>query len=225
MALRILFSRRPRLRAAAGTLALVLVPLLAGCASLNAYRRDADLLQGRFTTIENYGTEAVDPAQVDHLLLEVAEILGVTLDPAVPRPRIVVTSPGRIARLYSSASATFPGHPRAVALYFPRASLILVPYFDRTLLGHELAHYLTEHYLEAPRSRWEKIARDVEWKLLTARPRPSEALTASSAGPPPAAEIGPPPDPEAEEAASPSEDAVHSGYLLVADAADQFYGP
>ena len=50
--------------------------------------------------------------------------------------------------------------------YFPGANLVLVPRFDRPLLGHELAHYVTDHYLrDAPRSKWEWIASRVEHQL------------------------------------------------------------
>jgi len=94
----------------------------------------------------------------------------VELDPAVPKPRIVVTSPGRIDRLYSSSSVAFSGHARVAALYFPGANLVLIPYFDRTILGHELAHYITDHYLKTPRPEWEEIAHIVEWKLLMTKP-------------------------------------------------------
>jgi hypothetical protein len=120
---------------------------------------------GRLTVVENFSTQAIDPEAVDGLLLEVAEILDVQLDSAVPPPRIVVTEPGRIAELYDGAATRWPGDSQAMALYFPGRRLVLIPYFDRILLGHELAHYLTEYYLSVPRSRWEAIARDVEWQL------------------------------------------------------------
>ena len=154
----------------AGLLVLVGLPILAGCASLNAYRAESVLIHSRFTTIENYANSGIDPEQVDQLLLQVAEILGVRLNPAVPKPRIVVTDPDRIARFYTIESAAFPGHVRAAALYFPGTSLILIPYFDRTYLGHELAHYFSDHYLKTPRAEWEEIAHAVERRLLTARP-------------------------------------------------------
>ena len=160
-------------------LLLLAFPVLAGCGSLNAYRSDSVLLQSRFTTIENYSTSEIDPGEVDRLLLQVAHILRVRLDPAVPRPRIVVTSPDRIDRLYSSTSVAFSGHARAAALYFPGANLVMIPYFDRTILGHELAHYITDHYLKAPRPEWEGIAHTVEWKLLTAKPVPAGTLVKS----------------------------------------------
>lgn len=149
--------------------------LLAGCGSLNAYRTESVLLHSPHTIIENFANSNIDPQEVDQLLLEVAEILEVRLDPKIPKARIVVASPDRIARFYSAGSAAFPGHAVAAALYFPGASLVLIPYFDRTILGHELAHYLTDHYLKAPRAHWEPIARSVEWKLMTAKPRPTGA--------------------------------------------------
>lgn len=148
-------------------LALLTAPLLVGCASsLNAYRPQADLVRTPYATIENFGTAAIDPEQVDALLLEVADLLKVTLSPAKPKVRIIVTSPDRIATLYGSAAGTLAGHSsQAEAAYFPGASLILIPAFDRVVLGHELAHYLTEHYLTVARSQWEPIAYEIERKL------------------------------------------------------------
>lgn len=142
---------------------LLALPLLVGCASLNAYRPEAELLHGRHATIENFGTARIHPAEVDQLLREVAALLAVTLDPAVPPVRIIVTTPDRIARMHGAG--TVAGHPHAAGLYYPGANLVLVPYFDRALLGHELAHYLTEHYLKAPRAEWEPIAHTVERRL------------------------------------------------------------
>jgi hypothetical protein len=59
---------------------------------------------------------------------------------------------------------TVPPHGADVrALYFPRASLVAIPHYSRRVLGHELAHYLTDHYLKStPRRSWERIARMVE---------------------------------------------------------------
>jgi hypothetical protein len=141
---------------------------LAGCASLDTYRDHSVRLQSRFSTIESFGVEPIDPQAVDELLLDVAHLLGVELDPAKPKVRILVTRPSRIAALYGgqAAAAVTPGHVEAVGLYFPQASLVLVPRFDRALLGHELAHYVTHHYLpDTPRSRWEWIAGRVENRI------------------------------------------------------------
>lgn len=155
-------------------LGLLLLPLFAGCGALNAYRTEAVLLHSRHTIIENFAISEIDPREVDQLLFQVAEILEVRLDPAVPKPRIMVTSPDRISRFFGASSAAYSGHTRAAALYFPGANLILIPYFDRTILGHELAHYLTDHYLKkVPRSQWEDIAHSVEWKLMLARVPPT----------------------------------------------------
>lgn len=176
--------RRPLDRATqAARLLLLGLPLVTGCASLNAYRAESVILQGRFTTVENYATTAIDVEAVDALLLEVADILGVQLNPAVPRPRVVVTTPDQIARLYSHVAIGASGHLQAVALYFPGSSLVLIPYFDRSLLGHELAHYLTDHYLRAPRSEWESIAHTVEWQLFTGKRRPARLSDATTVPP------------------------------------------
>lgn len=150
--------------------ALLILPVLAGCASLNAYRAEPIMLQSLFTSIENYGPGEIRAEEVDRLFLEVADLLSVRLRANVPRPRIAVTNPDRIASLYDGVAAGVPGYSRAVALYFPSPCLIIIPYFDRILLGHELAHYFTDHYLNTPRAQWEDIAHDVESKLARATP-------------------------------------------------------
>jgi hypothetical protein len=139
--------------------------LVVGCASLHAYRPEAQVTQSRYATIENYSTSPVDPDRVDAVLAEVAAILGVQLDSAVPQPRIVVTTPDRIARAYERAEPASVWVPQARALYFPGTRVVMIPYFERSLLGYVLAPYVTEHYLTAPRAEWERIARSVEWKL------------------------------------------------------------
>ncbi len=150
----------------AGGIVLLVSPLLiVGCVELNAYRPDAEVTESRYATIVNYSTTPIDPDRVDDLFIEVADILGTQLDPAVPLPRIVVTTPDRIASLYEPKGRRLPWDLQARALYFPDAGIVMIPYFDRSLLGHELAHYLTEHYATAPRSEWERIADGVEWKL------------------------------------------------------------
>ena len=106
----------------AGRVALLILPLLVvGCAGLHAYRPDAEVTESRYTTIVNYSTTPVDPDRVDTLLAEVAEILDVQLDPAVALPRVVVTTPDQIARLYDRDAPRFAGNLRAQALYFPGA--------------------------------------------------------------------------------------------------------
>lgn len=160
---------------------IVLLEALVGCAELPSYRPTSVVTASRLTVIENFSTQAIDHEAVDQLLLEVADILDVRLDSAVPPPRIVVTEPGRIAELYDGAVTRWAEHLQAMALYFPGRRLVLIPYFDRTLLGHELAHYLTEYYLSVPRAQWEPIARNVEWKLtLGAHRRRAAAGTAPS---------------------------------------------
>lgn len=154
-------------------LARVLAPLglllLAGCAGVE-YGERSSLVHTRYATIENFGDGPVTAEQVDGLLEEVAAILNVTLSPGVPRVRIMVTSPGRIAEVYQQVVTVAPHGARARALYLPGASVVLIPYFQRTLLGHELAHYLTEHYLKStPRRNWERVAYMVEDALSAPR--------------------------------------------------------
>ena len=138
---------------------------LVGCASVG-YHSEAVASHGRFVTIENYSTDEIAPEQVDGLLAEVAQILGVQLDRKMPKAHIIVTNPSRIADLYraTTTGATYGAH--AEALYFPGAGVVLIPYFDWTILGHELAHYVTDHYLrQTPREEWEHLAHMVERKL------------------------------------------------------------
>jgi hypothetical protein len=146
---------------------LGMLPLLVGCAGLS-YRDQATASQTRYGTIENFSDEVITAEQVDGLLEEVADILKVTLEPGKPKVRIMVTSPGRISDIYRRVMTVAPFGADALALYLPGASLVMISSYDRTILGHELAHYLTDHYLKtAPRKDWEKIAYRVEDKLPT----------------------------------------------------------
>ena len=124
---------------------------------------------------------------MDGLLEEVADILNVTLDLTKPKVRIVVRAPIEIRTLYRRTMTIAPGGAEAQALYFAGATLVIIPRYDRTVLGHELAHYLTDQYLKGtPRRKWEQIARMVEDKLPAtprnvARKSPSPApITAQS---------------------------------------------
>jgi hypothetical protein len=154
-----------RLSRILGLAALLGVLPLVGCAGVN-YRDQATASQTRYGTIENFGDEMITAEQVDGLLEEVAEILKVTLEPSKPKVRIMVTSPGRIADLYRRVATVAPHGSDALALYLPGASLVMISTYDRTILGHELAHYLTDHYLKTtPRKDWEKIAHMVEDRL------------------------------------------------------------
>jgi hypothetical protein len=169
------------LRAVSVALALLVSPLLVvGCGGLHAYRPEPEVIRSRYTTIVNYSTVPVDPDQVDAVLVEVAEVLAVQLDLAVPPPHIVVTTPTRIANLYEPDGGRSAWSPRALALYLPGARVAMIPYFDRSLLGYVLAPYVTEHYLTAPRADWEGIARSVEWKLTFARETNGARATALS---------------------------------------------
>ena len=109
---------------------------------------------------------------MDGLLEEVAEILDVRLDPATPKVRIMVRPSGQIEAM-ARGTVGVAGHG-ARALYFAGANLVVIPYYSRTILGHELAHYLTDHYLKStPRRHWERIALRVEDALPCRRPWPA----------------------------------------------------
>ena len=156
-------------------LALGVAASLVGCASVG-YHPEAVVSHGRFITIENYSTDEIAPEQVDGLLAEVAQILNVALDPTNPKARILVTDPSQIADIYraTTTSVTFGAAPEA--LYFPGASVVLIPYFHRTILGHELAHYVTDHYLrQTPREEWEHLAHMVQ-RMLPSHPDPLVAV-------------------------------------------------
>jgi len=143
---------------------LALLPVVLGCADggLN-YREQSTLTQTWYATVENFCDEEITADQVDGLLEEVADILHVTLDPKVPKVRIMVMPSGRIADLYRQVTVVAPHGADARALYWPGANLVAIPYFSRLILGHELAHYLTDQYLRStPRRNWEHIAISVE---------------------------------------------------------------
>ena len=163
-----------------------IVPVVAGCAGVS-YREESKLSHTRYALIENFGDAEISAEQVDGLLEEVAEILDVELVRSKPKVRIVVRPSGDIAALFRQTT-TIAGHGiEARALYFAGATLAVIPFYDRTILGHELAHYLTDHYLKAtPRRDWEKIAYRVQDTLpLTAaiakRPVPESVVTAQAA--------------------------------------------
>jgi hypothetical protein len=164
---------------------IVVLPLIVGCAGVR-YQERSTLSHTRYATIENFGDETITADQVDGLLEEVADILDVTLDPSKPKVRIMVTSSARISELYRSVATVAPHGADAGALYLPGASLVMIPYYSRTVLGHELAHYLTDHYLKStPRRHWERIALKVEDALpLTPRvARPAVAAARAAVAP------------------------------------------
>jgi hypothetical protein len=153
-----------------GLALLALAVAVVGCAGV-AYRDRSSLIHSRYAVVQNFGDEPITAEQIDGLLEEVADILHVSLSAAVPKVRIVVTSPAQIETLYRHVVTVVPHGSHARALYVPGASLILVPYYERSILGHELAHYLTDHYLKStPRSGWERLAYMVE-DALPAVPR------------------------------------------------------
>lgn len=160
-------------------LALGSIPFLTGCATVN-YRTEPVVAQSQYANIENFSEEQISPEQIDGLLAEVAQILSVSLDPAKPKARIIVTTPSRIAELYRATTVVVPHGADAAGLYFPGASLVMVSSFDRTILGHELAHYLTDHYLkQTPKDRWEHIAEMVERKLPSEAPVKAPTVVAA----------------------------------------------
>ena len=171
-----------RIAKLATAIALAL-PALIGCAGKNTYRLDAQpmVTESRFAIIQNFGTAHVESSRVDALVMEVADLLGVRLRDSVRKVRIVVTSPENIAGLALAINSTPSGKVSAMsagryveALYVPKASISLIPYFDRVILCHELAHYVTDHYLShTPLAKWEEIADRVEHKLWMTKPVPA----------------------------------------------------
>ena len=165
---------------------LVLFPVVLGCADGNlTYRDRSTLTQSWYATIENFCDEEITADQVDGLVEEVADLLHVALDPKVPKVRIMVLPSSRISELFRQVRVVTPHGADARALYWPGANLVAIPHFSRLILGHELAHYLTDQYLKsAPRQNWEHIAMMVEDALpdtprMVARRVPApEALTA-----------------------------------------------
>ena len=164
------------------TCALLILPGLIGCAAKNTYRLNLApvVTESRFALIQNYGTADINPSNVDALLGEIADILGVPLQHSVRKVRIVVTSPDNITGVAlainstpSGKVSTMPAGRYVEALYLPKVSVVLIPYFDRIILGHELAHYVTDHYLRhTPLAQWEGIADRVEHRLWATKPAP-----------------------------------------------------
>ena len=165
---------------------LVLFPVVLGCAdgSLN-YRDRSTLTQSWYATIENFCDDEITADQVDGLVEEVADVLHVKLDPKMPKVRIMVLPSSRISELFRQVRMVTPHGADARALYWPGANLVAIPYFSRLILGHELAHYLTDQYLKStPRRNWEHVAMMVEDalpdtpRMVALRPAAPEALTA-----------------------------------------------
>jgi len=163
------------------------LPLIVSCAGVG-YREHSTVSHTRYATIENFGDEEITAEQVDALIEEVADILEVALHPAKPKVRIMVTSSAQISDLYRRVVTVTLHGSDARALYFPGASLVVVPYYERRILGHELAHYLTDHYLKStPRRSWERIAHRVEDALpgtarsVARRPPVPDGLAAQAA--------------------------------------------
>jgi hypothetical protein len=150
--------------------ALAFLPLIAGCAGVG-YREYSTITHTRYATIENFGDQEIAAELVDGLLEEVADLLEVALSPDKPKVRIMVTSPAHVGDLYRRAVTVTLHGAGARALYFPGASLVVIPHYERRILGHELAHYLTDHYLKStPRRSWERIAYMVEDALPSTAP-------------------------------------------------------
>jgi Zn-dependent protease with chaperone function len=164
--------------------AQTLLPIIAGCADLG-YRERSKLVHTRYATVQSFGDEEITVEQVDDLLEEVADVLKVTLTPDTPKVRIMVMPADRIATIERQLVTIAPHGADARALYLPGASVVAIPYYSRRLLGHELAHYLTDHHLKStPRRSWERIALMVEDALpgaprLQARRQPAPDALAS----------------------------------------------
>ena len=141
---------------------LLLLPVMLGCADVS-YRERSTLAHTRYAAVENFGDEFIAAERIDDPLEEVADILNVTLSPSKPKVRIMVMPAGRIADLYRQIVTVTAHGADARALYLPGANVVAISHYSRTVLGHELAHYLTDHYLKAtPRRDWERIAMMVE---------------------------------------------------------------
>lgn len=148
------------LRTGLVVLPLLLLPLLLqGCLSHVQYLTSPGIQAGLHADIVNFSNSEIAPEKVDALYLEVARLMGITPNTSKPRPQVLVVSPTQIHQEYLRLGRSAKAQDGiAIALYIPHANKILIPYFDRTLLTHELAHYFTFNYLSAPRSQWEAIA-------------------------------------------------------------------
>lgn len=139
---------------------LFLLPLLLqGCLGSVQYLASPGVQTGLHADILNFSDREIAPNMVDQVYLNVARLMRITPDASKPRPQVLVVPPSRIHQEFLRLGRLAKAQDGvALALYIPHANKILIPYFDRTLLTHELAHYFTFHYLSAPRSQWEAIA-------------------------------------------------------------------
>jgi len=90
----------------------------------------------------------------EKVLRIVAEKMGVELDPAIDRPRVVVDMPAEEfnAELYKMGVLTTlrPCSHHTYPIYFPRINVIhLTPNSDLSTLAHEYVHYLQVKYPKA----------------------------------------------------------------------------
>ena len=149
-------TSRPPLR----VLPLFLLPFLVqGCLFGTQYSVNPRIQYGAYVDIWNFSHSEINSKEVDELYLLVAHLLSIIPDRSIPHPQMLLVSPSYIQQQYLRfrPSATTEGGV-ATALYIPFKNQILIPYNDRSLLIHELAHYFAYHYPLAPRFKWEEIA-------------------------------------------------------------------
>ena len=80
----------------------------------------------------------ISAEQIDDLLEERSPgSSNVTLSPSKPKVRVMVMSAARIADLYRQVVTVAPHGADARALYLPGANVVAIPYYSRTVLGHE----------------------------------------------------------------------------------------
>ena len=130
--------------------------LLQGCGGSTQYLAQPHVRSGVYADVFNFSDTEIHRDDVDKLYLEVADLMAITPDRSKPRPQVFIVSAAQIRQEYVRFRPAAKTSGRmAMALYIPHQNKILIPYFDRTLLVHELAHYFSSQYLSLPQSKWE----------------------------------------------------------------------
>ena len=148
-------------------LVFLLPLLLEGCLGNTQYLPNPQIRSGAYVDIWNFSDSEINPKEVDKLYRKVARLLNIVPDPSILRPQVLLVPPAYIHERYlRTHPLTKTQDAHAIALYIASKDQILIPYFDRALLMHELVHYFSFHYIYAPRLKWEEIA---DWIVSSAK--------------------------------------------------------
>lgn len=148
-----------RWRVARWGLFFMILLLTGGCAGIIIrYGETPAVVETKYTEIQNFSSDSTNAGDIDLLFEDVLRCLSVTYRQDLPKLIIAVMPPRRIQDIYDIFRQG--QKKRVVALYVSLWHTAIIPYFDRRNLSHEMAHYVTHFYLNAPESEeaWEEIA-------------------------------------------------------------------